>query len=113
VAKTDKLRVTKTRQAGQECWTVKTGKRGEKKADFRVRLADSGFRVVISFYDSNGARRERYCCYLSAQEWREARRKSLPDFVRIVSGKVEARYASGDLDGARHQEIAPRLNALM
>ena len=110
--KAEKLQVTKTRQAGQECWTVKTGKRGEKKADFRVRLADSGFRVVLSFYDDSGARRERYCCYLSAQEWLAAKRGSLATFVAMVSGKVEARYAAGDLDATKYQEIAPRIGAL-
>jgi hypothetical protein len=110
--KTDKLNVTKTRQAGQECWTIKTGKRGEKKADFRVRLADSGFRVVLSFYDTNGARKERYCCYLSADEWRDAKRKSLATFARLIAGKVDARHGSGDLDAGRYQEIAPRLAAL-
>jgi hypothetical protein len=67
---------------------------------------------VLSFYDSNGARRERYCCYLSAQEWREAKRRSLAEFARLIAGKVEARYAAGDLDQVRYQEIAPRLNAL-
>lgn len=110
--KAEKLNVTKTREKGQECRTVKTGKRGEKKADFRVRLADSGFRIVLSFYDTNGARKERYCRYLSADEWREAKRKSLATFARMITGKVEARYAAGDLDEARNREIAPRLKAL-
>ena len=91
---------------------MKTGKRGEKKDDFRARLADSGFRVVLSFYDANGDRRERYCCYLSAQEWKQAKRRSLADFARLMAGKVENRYAAGDLDATRYQEIAPRLNAL-
>jgi hypothetical protein len=108
-AQSGKLKITKTRQAGQECWTIKTGKRGEKRDDFRVRLADSGFRVVLSFYDTNGVRRERYCCYLSAQEWREAKRKSLTSFVHLIVSKVDARYSAGDLDAARYQEIAPRL----
>jgi len=111
--KTERLNVTKSRSAGQECWTIKTGKRGEKQADFRVRLADSGFRVVLSFYDDSGIRRERYCCYLSAQEWREAKRKSLADFVGLIWGKVNARHASGDLDATRYQEIAPRLAVIM
>jgi len=57
-----------------KCWTVKTGKRGEKKPEFRVRL---------------------------------------PDFARQIGGKVEARYASGELDADRYQEISPRLNALL
>lgn len=106
------MEVTKTRNKGQECWTVKTGKRGEKKADFRVRLADSGFRVVISFYDTNGARKERYCCYLSADEWRAAKRGSLARFAGLIAGKLEARYAAGDLDDARYQEVAPKVKAL-
>lgn len=112
-AKADKLPVTKTQQADQECWTVKTGKRGEKKDDFRIRLADSGFRVVLRFHDENDARRERYCCYLSAKEWRDVRRKSLAAFVQIVAAKVEARRSAGDLDAHRYQEIVPRLNALI
>jgi hypothetical protein len=49
-----------------------------------------------------GARRERNCRYLSAQEWRTAKRGSLAAFARLIAGKVEARYASGDLDEARY-----------
>jgi hypothetical protein len=112
-AKPGKLQVVKSRQDGQECWTIKTGKRGEKKPEFRIRLTDSGYRVMFRFHDDAGKRPERYLCYLSVGEWREAKRKSLAAFVRIVSAKVEARYASGDLDAGRHQEIAPRLNALI
>jgi len=110
--KTERLNVTKSRSAGQECWTIKTGKRGEKQADFRVRLADSGFRVVLSFYDDSNVRRERYCCYLSADEWRESKRKSLTDFARLIADKVDARHVAGDLDAARYQEIAPRLSVI-
>ena len=112
-SKTEKLQVIKTREKGQECWTVKTGRRGEKKPEFRIRLTDSGYRVMFRYYDEAGKRPERYCCYLSVREWRQAERQSLAKFVRLIAGKVEARHASGDLDGTRYQEIAPRLNALM
>lgn len=68
---------------------------------------------MIRFHDDAGKRPERYLCYLSVAEWREVKRKSLADFARMIAGKVEARYAAGDLDEARHSEIAPRLRALI
>ena len=107
------MQVVKTREKGQECWTVKTGRRGEKKPEFRIRLTDSGYRVMFRFYDEAGKRPERYCCYLSVREWRQAQRQSLAKFVRLIAGKVEARYAATDLDATRYQDIAPRLSALM
>ena len=111
-AKPGKLQAIKTRDKDAETWTVKTGRRGEKMPEFRVRLTDSGYRVMSRFHES-GKRPERYCCYLSVGEWREAKRRSLADFARLIAGKVEARYSSGDLDANRYQEIAPRLAALI
>src|SRR5262245_14931993 len=112
VAKPGKLQAVKTRDKDAETWTIKTGQRGEKKPEFRVRLTDSGYRVMFRFHD-RGKRPERYCCYLSVAEWKEAKSRSLADFVHLVAGKVEARYASGDPAAARYQEIAPRLAALI
>ena len=113
MGKPEKLHVVKSREKGQEAWTVRAGKRGEQKPSFLIRFADPGHRVMFRFYDQTGKRRERYCCYLSAKEWREAQRKSLADFARLIGGKVEALYASGDLDADRYREISPRLNALL
>lgn len=111
--KVGKLHVVKTQEKGRECWTVKTGKRGEKKPDFRIRLTDSGYRVMFRYYDEAGKRPERYCCYLSVREWKQAQSQSLANFVRLIAGKFETRYAAGDPDDGRYQEIAPRLNALI
>lgn len=111
-ASTGKLQVVKSRERGQETWTIKTGKRGEKKPEFRVRLTDSGYRVMLRFYSDDGRRPERYCCYLSVSEWKEAKRQDLAGFAGLIAGKVEARHAAGDLDEVRYQEIAPRLHTL-
>jgi hypothetical protein len=86
--KPDKLNVVKARANGAEEWTVKTGKRGSGSPDFRVRLTDSGYLVTLRFHDA-GRRPERYCRYLSAQEWREVKRKSSADFARLMASKVE------------------------
>jgi len=104
--KVAKLEVTKS---GRDCWTVKRGRLGV----FRVRNADTGFRVLICFRDESGSRRERYCCYLSAEEWLAAKQGSLAAFARLITGKVEARYAGGDLDSIRYQEISPKLAAII
>ena len=40
------------------------------------------------------------------------KRKRLADFAWLIAGKVEVRYAAGDLDAARYQKIAPRFAAL-
>jgi hypothetical protein len=69
--KPDKLNVTKSRSKDGVEWTIKTGRRGEGKPDFRVRPTDSTrHRVMFRFYDEAGRRRERYSCYLSKAEWR-------------------------------------------
>jgi len=111
--KPDKLNVTKSRSKDGVEWTIKTGRRGEGKPDFRVRPTDStGHRVMFRFYDEAGRRRERYSCYLSKAEWRAVQRGSLAKFVALVAGKVEARFSAGDLDAERYREIAPRLKAI-
>jgi len=33
------------------------------------------------------------------------KRKRLADFAWLIAGKVEVRYAAGDLDAARYQKI--------
>jgi hypothetical protein len=79
---------------------------------FRVRLADSGFRVNLRFYDEQGSEREPYCCYLSAKEWRAAKRQTLANFAALVVGKVEARKATEGNDAAKLDGLIARIQPL-
>jgi hypothetical protein len=79
---------------------------------FRVRLADSGYRVNLRFYDEQGSEREPYCCYLSAKEWREAKRQTLANFAAQIVGKIEARKASESGDAAKLDALIARLQPL-
>lgn len=86
-----KLRVTESRGTGQQSWSVK----GQSDAYFRVRVSDVGYRVGLVYKDDAGQRREPYLCYLSAQEWRSAKRGSLASFVGLVVAKMEQRGGEG------------------
>lgn len=106
-SKVQKLEITESKKNGQESWTVKTG----RKASFRVRLADAGFRVNFRFYDDENKQREPYCCYLSAMEWRAAKRQTLADFTGQIIAKVEARKGS-DADAAKLAALVARIRSL-
>lgn len=103
-----KLEIRESRRNGQESWTVKAGSR----MSFRVRLADSGFRVNLRFYDEQGSEREPYCCYLSAKEWRAAKRQSLANFAALVVGKIEQRKATEGNDAAKLDALIARIQPL-
>ncbi len=77
-----------------------------------VRLADAGFRVNFRFYDEAGKEREPYCCYLSATESREAKRRMLADLAGQVAGKVEGRKASESADVAKLDGLIARIQKL-
>lgn len=79
---------------------------------FRVRLADAGFRVNLRFYDEQGSEREPYCCYLSAKEWRAAKRQTLANFAALVVSKVEARKATEGNDAAKLDALIDRIQPL-
>ena len=106
--KPNKLEVRESRRNGQESWTVKAG----GKMAFRVRLADSGFRVNLRFHDEEGKEREPYCCYLSASEWRTAKRQTLGNFAALIVGKVEARKATEGNDAAKLDALIARIQPL-
>jgi hypothetical protein len=105
--KGEKLEVKESRSQGQESWTVKTN----SKASFRVRLADAGYRVNLRFYDDAGREREPYLCYLSATEWRAARRQSLANFAAQIVTKLEERKAKEKSDAAKLDELIRRVKA--
>ena len=107
-SKAQKLEIKESRRNGQESWTVKAGSR----MSFRVRLADSGFRVNLRFYDEQGSEREPYCCYLSAKEWRAAKRQTLANFAALVVGKVEQRKATEGNDAAKLDALIDRIQPL-
>lgn len=73
-----------------DSWTIPAS----SKAYFRVRLADTGYRVNLRFQDDEGTDRERYLCYLTSKEWAAAKRNTLEDFTALIVGKIEARRAS-------------------
>lgn len=75
-----------------DSWTIPAS----SKAYFRVRLADTGYRVNLRFQDDEGTDRERYLCYLTLKEWNTAKRNTLDDFTALIVGKIEARRASPD-----------------
>lgn len=106
--KVQKLEIKEARGNGQESWTVKAG----RKMSFRVRLADSGYRVNFRFYDEQGREREPYCCYLSAVEWRAAKRQTLAKFAAQIICKVEARKANEANDAAKLDALIVRIQPL-
>lgn len=101
------MEVKESRSQGQESWTVKT----DTKTSFRVRLADAGYRVNLRFYDESRQEREPYLCYLSAREWRAARKQSLADFAGLIVGKLEERKAKEQADVAKLEELIKRVSA--
>ena len=106
--KAQKLEIRESKKNGQESWTVKTG----RKASFRVRLADAGFRVNFRFHDEAGNDRELYCCYLSATEWKQAKRQTLANFAAKIVAKLNARKASESADAAKLDALIERIQSL-
>jgi len=107
-SKVQKLEVRESRRNGQESWTIKAG----GKLSFRVRLADSGFRVNLRFHDKEGKEREPYCCYLSASEWRAAKRQTLANFAALIVGKVELRKATEGNDTVKLDALITGIQSL-
>ena len=111
-----RLQIKSSGKGKQESWTVKTTTKpltkGGKQTSFRVRVSDVGFRVCLVYYDEVGTRRERYLCYLSASEWKEAKRGSLSSFVQVVADKLTERAAKEDADGEKLGELLQRVEVL-
>jgi hypothetical protein len=108
LTKPKKLYVTKSRTAEQESWTIKTG-RG--RPYFRVRIADSGYRVQLCWTDTKP--REPYCCYLSAEEWRAAKRRGLADFTRLIIAKLEERKRREGNSTAKIDALISRVRTVL
>lgn len=87
---TKKIIVTKTGTKDKPVWTVKT-LRGCPY--FRVRCIDYGNRVMLRFYE-NGKRLEQYLCYLSNEEWSNAGKQTLNQFIKMILEKLNARKQS-------------------
>ena len=111
-----RLQIKKSGKGKQESWTVATSNKPATKASrqtsFRVRLSDVGFRVCLVYYDEKATRRERYLCYLSASEWKQAKHGSLSGFVRIVADKLTERAAKEDADSEKLGELLQRVKTL-
>ena len=112
-----RLQIKQSGKGKQESWTVKTTTKpltkGSKQTSFRVRVSDVGFRVCLVYYDNDGFRRERYLCYLSASEWKLAKRGSLADFVRIVADKLVERSKKEDADGQKLEKLVNLIEAII
>lgn len=110
------MQIKQSGKGKQESWTVITATKpltkGSKQTSFRVRVSDVGFRVCLVYYDDEGTRRERYLCYLSASEWKQAKRGSLSGFVQIVADKLTERAAKEDADNEKLSELLQRVKAL-
>jgi hypothetical protein len=107
----DKLQITESRRGGQQSWTVKGRRRDKKNGHFRVRIADAGYRVGLVYRDASGARREPYCCYLSAKEWQAAKKGTIQIFARTITSKIEQRKASGETDTSKLNDLLRRVRA--
>lgn len=112
-----RLQIKQSGKGKQESWTVTTttkpATKGSKQTSFRVRVSDVGFRVCLVFYDDEGTRRERYLCYLSASEWKEAKRDSLATFVKIIITKLIERAAKEGADSEKLDELSHRIALLI
>jgi hypothetical protein len=108
LTKPQKLHITKSRSAEQESWTIKTG-RG--RPYFRVRIADSGYRVQLCWTDTKP--REPYLAYLSAQEWRAAKRRSLADFTTLIIAKLEERKNRDGNSAAKIDSLISRVRTVL
>lgn len=112
-----RLQIKTSGKGKQESWTVKTtakpSTKGSKQTSFRVRLSDVGFRVCLVYYDGEETRRERYLCYLSASEWKEAKRGNLSSFVQIVTDKLTERATKEDANGEKIDELSRRVRAFL
>lgn len=110
-----RLQIKSNGKGKQESWTVTTTTRsltkGSKQTSFRVRVSDVGFRVCLVFYDEEGARRERYLCYLSAAEWKEAKRGSPANFVKVITDKLVERASKQDADKEKLNEFVIKIKA--
>lgn len=86
-----RLAVVETVYKGKKAWRVSLGKRGRDLLSFRVRPSGSGF-----FVSWRSGTTERYVCYLSAEEWKAAKRGSQSSFARLIISKLDARSAAGE-----------------
>lgn len=111
-----RLQIKQSGKSKQESWTVKTttkpSTKGSKQTSFRVRVSDVGFRVCLVYYDSEGMRRERYLCYLSATEWKVAKRGSFTEFTKLITDKLSERSVKENADGEKLDDLIRRIQVL-
>lgn len=101
-----RLQIKSSGKGKQESWTVKTttkpSTKGSKQTSFRVRVSDVGFRVCLVYYDEENKRRERYLCYLSASEWKQAKCETLAAFAKLTIDKLLERK---EKEGANNDKL--------
>jgi hypothetical protein len=84
-----KLKLSQSVSGARKSWTIRTGL--ESGEALRVRRSDAGYAVSLRYRDQSDELREPYLCYLTAQEWGEARQGSLDRIVGLVGEKMRRR----------------------
>lgn len=110
-----KLNIKESGSKGAPAWTVSIGQKsgkGRPQTSFRVRGADVGFAVSLRFKDELGKWRELYCCYLSAGEWKAARKMTPANFTALIVGKIEDRKGKEKADATKLDDLIARIHAI-
>jgi hypothetical protein len=108
-----KLEIKKSGDRGREVWTVnasgKTGRKGFRRAVFRIRKETTGYRVHFRYWNGNSYS-EPYCCYLSAQEWRDGKKGTLADFISLMMFKLEQRKGGQRANGTKIDKLIHQIS---
>lgn len=102
--KAGKLKLSESGAGGRKSWTIRTSRQSGEA--LRVRRSDAGYAVTLRFRDQSEELREPYLCYLTADEWGEARQGSLSQIVSLVGEKMRRRQLAPEL-----AELISRLEA--
>jgi hypothetical protein len=103
-AKAGKLKLAESLAGARKSWTIPTSRQSGEA--LRVRRSDAGYAVSLRFRDQSDELREPYLCYLTADEWGEARRGSVNQIVGLVGEKMRRRK-----DARALAELISRLEA--
>lgn len=110
-----KLNIKESGSKAAPAWLVSIGQkkgRGGAQSSFRVRGADVGFSVSLRFKDEVEKWREPYCCYLSAGEWKAARKMTPANFTALIVGKIEERKGKEKADAAKLDDLIVRIHSI-
>lgn len=108
--KAGKLRLSESGGGGRKSWTIRTSR--ESGEALRVRRSDAGYAVSLRFRDQSEELREPYLCYLTADEWGEAKQGSLAQMASLISEKMRRRKDAQGLAGLISRLEATAMNGL-